>query len=71
MADMRRDDERGGSFVFLGPQQAAQFFRNGVRGCQFEGGRMRWWSACGLYRLEQVGPTGWRLYVVPTRGGDG
>lgn len=62
------DTEHAGDYIVVSDQQSAQFFRSLVHkgGCQFEGGRMRWWLDSNL-RLELVMGIEWRLYVVPER----
>lgn len=64
------------SYLVLSNKQAAQMFRsfyNGPGGCQFEGGRMRWWLQ-GNMLLEQVLTVEeglqWRLSMVPDRNCD-
>lgn len=51
-------------------QQAAALFRLHVTrclsGCQYEGGKMRWWLAQGLL-LELIDGE-WHLSMIPTRG---
>lgn len=55
-------------WITLDEQQAAQFFRTlGLRSCQYEQGRMRWWLSAGL-RIELSDAGHWTLWVVPTRG---